>query len=101
MDKIGYLYESPTEIRIADKLPLLCEKGLKLIVIKDCYDESYLYELTHYWRGGLRELKLKEGDIVEVIGCWKNFYGSYIKCKFNNVIYDIKPTNLSFSFDIN
>lgn len=65
MDKIGYLYESPTEIRIADKLPLLCEKGLKLIVIKDCYDESYLYELTHYWRGGLRELKLKEGDFLE------------------------------------
>ena len=101
MDEIGYLYETPTKIQIADKLPLLCEKGLKLKVIKDCYDESYLHESLQCWRDGLKELKLKEGDIVEVIGCWKNFYGSYIKCIFNNEIYDIKPTNLSFSFDIN
>lgn len=73
----------------------------KLLKSCYCYDEYYLHESSQYCREGLQDLKLKEGDIVEVIGCWKNFYGSYIKCKFNNEIYDIKPTNLSFSFDIN
>lgn len=101
MNKIGFLYETPTEIRTADRLPLLCKKGLKLKVVKDCFDESYLHELTHYWREGLKEKKLKEGDIVEVLGCWMNFYGSYIKCTFNNETFDIKPKNLSFSWDLN
>jgi len=49
----------------------------------------------------LKEKKLKEGDVVEVLGCWINFYGSYIKCTFNNETFDIKPTNLSFSWDLN
>lgn len=100
MNKIGYLYETPTEIRLSDSLPLLCEKGIKLVVIRDCFDESYLHELTYYWRNGLIEKKLNDGDIVEVLGCWRNFYGCYIKCTFNNKIFDINPLNLSFRWNI-
>ena len=96
MNQIGYLYETPIAIQIADTLPLLCSKGVKLRVVRDCFDEAYLHELTHYWRDGLKEKRLKENDVVEVLGCWKNFYGSYIKCTFNNETFDINPKNLSY-----
>lgn len=101
MDKLGFLYETPTPIQTSDDLTLLCRKGLKLKVVENCFDESYLHELTHYWREGLKEKKLKEGDVVEVLGCWMNFYGSYIKCTFNNETFDINPKYLSFSWDLN
>lgn len=101
MNKIGFLYETQIGVETADKLPLLCKKGLKLKVVKDCFDESYLHELTHYWREGLKEKKLKEGSIVEVLGYWSNCYGSYIKCTFNNETFDINPRFLSFSWDYN
>jgi hypothetical protein len=38
MDRIGNLYETPTPIYIADRLPLLCKKGIKLKVIKRYLD---------------------------------------------------------------
>lgn len=101
MKKFGHLYETPIVISTADKLPLLCKKGLKLKVVRDCFDESYLHELFHYWRNNLEQRKLKEGDIVEVLGCWMNFYGSYIKCSFNGETFDINPKNLSFNSDLN
>lgn len=97
MEKLGHLYETPTPIRISNGDNILCVKGLKLKVVRDCFDESYLYELTNYWREGLKEKKLKEGDVVDVLGCWMNFSGSYIKCTFNNETFDIKPRNLSFN----
>ena len=96
MDKIGYLYETPTSIQTADKLPLICKKGSRLKIVKDCFDEHYLHELTNHWREGLIEKKLKVGDVVDVLGCWKNFYGSYIKCVLNNETYDVNPKNLTF-----
>lgn len=60
MDKIGHLYENSISIQTADNLPLLCKKGLKLKVVKDCFDESYLHELIHYWREGICETRFDE-----------------------------------------
>ena len=96
MDKIGFIYEKPTLIKIGDKKMLMCRKGMKLKIIKDCFDEHYLHELTNHYREGLEEKSLNTGDVVEVIGCWKNLYGSYINCTFNNEKFDISPKNLSF-----
>lgn len=101
MQLLGHLYENPTKIYISDKLPLLCEKGLKLTVVNDCFDESYLHEKLYHSRTGLVEKKLIKGSVVEVLGCWANFYGQYIKCSFNNETFDINPKNLSFSWDLN
>ena len=101
MDKIGYLYETPTEIITADRLPLLCKKGMKLTVVEDCFDERYLHERSRYYRDGLKEKKLTKGNVIEVLGCWMNFYGCYIKCTSNNETYDVDPKNLSFSWELN
>lgn len=100
MARMSHIYEVPTLIQIADNMSLICEKGIKLIVVNACFDEHYMYELTHHWREGLKEKKLKEGDIVEVIGVWHNFYGSYIRCTMNDEVYDVKPKNLSYNSDL-
>lgn len=84
------------KIKIYDEF-IICEKGLKLRVVDDCFDESYLHEITYYWRPGLKEKTLKKGDIVEVVECWSNFHGTYIRCTFNNKFFDIKPYNLSIN----
>ena len=94
MKIINQLYE--TLIRITNNLSLISQKLIKLRVIKDCFDEKYLQELFKHYRNTLKEKKLKENTIVEVLGCWKNFYGSYIKCKHNNEVYNINPKNLFY-----
>lgn len=98
--KKGYLYETPIDVFTNDTKRLLCYKGIYLEVVRDCFDEEYLHEVINYNRPGLKEKSLKKGSIVEVLGYWSNFYGSYIKCNFNNESYDINPKNLSFRYDI-
>lgn len=77
MKELGVLYQTPTIIPISHNYQLVCEEGMKMKVIIDCYDESYLHELFYHYREGLIEKKLTIGDEVEVIGCWKNLFGSY------------------------
>jgi len=53
----------------------------KVLVTKDCYCEHYLHEKTKYPREGLVEVTFKNGEEVELIREWNNFYGSYYKVK--------------------
>lgn len=60
----------------------------------DCFCEGYLHEMLRYYREGLKEKKLIAGDIVEHIEDWSNMYGSYIRVKKDDVIYDMLNKNL-------
>lgn len=62
---------------------------IKYIVLNDCYCQGYLYELMNYPREGLKEKKLKKGDIVEFVNEWQNFYGTYFRCKKDGITYDL------------
>ena len=70
------------------------KQGDQLTVTEDCYCEHDLYEITKYYRKGLELKTLKEGDKVEVIKEWSNLYDNYVRCKFEDKIYDINPKNL-------
>ena len=63
-------------------------------VIKDCYCEHYLHELTNYNRPGLVEKSLKENDIVELYEEWSNCYGKYFTVIKDDIKYDILPKYL-------
>ena len=63
-------------------------------VKKDCYCEGYLYESFKYPRPGLKEKKLNEGDVVDFVEEWRNFYGSYIRVTKDGETYDMLHENL-------
>ncbi len=63
-------------------------------IIKDCFCEHYLHELTNYPRKGLKEKKLSKGDKVDFIKEWVNFYGRYYTVKKDGIQYDMLPENL-------
>lgn len=67
----------------------------KYIVLRDCFCEHYLHEITNYPREGLKELKLQKGDIVEHIEDFQNFIGFYYRVQKDGVVYDVLPSNLS------
>lgn len=66
----------------------------KFRVKEDCYCEGYLHEATNYPREGLKVKKLSEGEEVELIEEWSNFYGSYLRVEKNGTHYDMLPKNL-------
>jgi len=96
MEKIGYLYENAQYITTSDQYKAICIKGKKAKVVNDCSDERDKHELFYHNRPGLKVKKLKVNDIVEILGCYQNMYGIYIKCLFNNETYDINPINVTF-----
>lgn len=61
----------------------------KFKVIEDCFCEGYLHEALRYPRPGLVEKKLFEGDEVELVKEWNNFYGDYLRVTKDGVNYDI------------
>ena len=63
-------------------------------IIKDCYCEHYLHEITNYPREGLVEKKLQEGDIVNLVKQWNNFYGEYYRVEKDGEEYDIATENI-------
>jgi len=69
---------------------------MKYEVINDCLCQGYLYEVSKYYRSGLKKRELKKGEIVYRVKEWQNFYGSYIQVKKNgeDYLYDIEPKNL-------
>jgi hypothetical protein len=93
MKELGVLYENETPMKLVN-MSLMVKKGIKLLVVSDCFDECNLHE-------GSTEKPLKRGDIVEVLGCWFNFYGSYVKCTINNETYDVKPSKLAYITRLN
>jgi hypothetical protein len=95
MTLIGHVYQTPIDMRTADRYPVRCYPGLQLQVVKNCYDEAYLHEVQNYNRPGLQEKKLTAGDVVTVVGCWMNFYGYYIQCTYQGVTYDLNPAHLT------
>ena len=53
----------------------------------DAYDEGRL----HYFE---KHSPIPKGSEVEVIGTLHNFFGEYLRCRYNGQIYDVKPINL-------
>lgn len=78
----------------------VCKYGTELTVAKDCFCEHYIHEITNYPREGLKEKKLLVDEKVVFINHWKNFYGSYIRCKYKDTsdseYFDISPENLKY-----
>lgn len=71
----------------------------ELTILKDCYCEEYLHEMAHYYRDGLVERKLKEGDRVLLVKKWSNLYGTYLRVQKEGelYLYDINPDNANHS----
>lgn len=74
--------------------------GDALICIKSCFCEHYIHELINYPREDLKELKLEINDVVEYVGEYLNFYGVYLKVKYNGDILYILPSNLASQEEI-
>ena len=77
-------------MRLVNNLPVLVSEKMKLKVNEDAFDQSDI----HYLESNPK--MIKKGEIVEVIGCWMNFNGSYIRCKYKDQEYDIKPKSLVY-----
>jgi hypothetical protein len=67
---------------------------MKYLVIKDCFCEHYLHEVTNYPRPGLVEKRLNKDDVVILINKWSNHYGYYYRVEKDGETYDINPLNL-------
>ncbi len=89
MDKIGFIYENETIINLGNGRFVL-KKGMILKTNKEVFDQSDI----HYFKNNPK--KIDKDEEVEIIGCWMNFYGSYISCKYNNKKFDIKPEDLNY-----
>jgi hypothetical protein len=54
---------------------------MKIKIVKDCACERDLHESLNYFRKGLKTQWFVEGEELEVIEEWNNFYGRYYRCK--------------------
>lgn len=66
----------------------------KYKVKEDCFCQSYLHEITRYFREGLTEKRLKKDDEVELVKEWNNLYCTYLRVKKNGIEYDMLYENL-------
>lgn len=65
----------------------------KIEIIKDCFCEHYLHEITKYPRPGLKEKKFQKGQILTLQDKWTNYFGTYFKCKHEDGTVDIDVNN--------
>lgn len=89
MELIGHVYETPELIRLSSGSAVIY-KGIILETNELAYCETDLY-----YNRPLKSIPMYEK--VEVIGTWCNLYGKYVKCKYNNEVYDINPDYLRFN----
>jgi hypothetical protein len=89
MELIGHLYEKPTLMFLKNNMKTAVVKGMKLYTTEKVYDEADL----HYFRDNPKSIP--ENQQVTVIGCWMNFYGSWITCLYDGKNYDVKPSALA------
>lgn len=66
---------------------------MKIKITRDCCCEHDLHEMAYYPRSGQTLQKFKEGDILEYLSDFDNFYGSYYRCKTKKGTADISKVN--------
>lgn len=47
----------------------------------------------HYWERKPKDA-IAEGEVVEPLDIWFNFYGMYLRCKYRGLTYDIKTSKI-------
>lgn len=70
------------------------EPPKKGVILNDCVDEYYLYEMLHYPRKGLVKKELKAGDEVTIIEKWWNFDGNKFKVEKDGIQMDVQENNI-------
>jgi len=68
---------------------------MKYKILKDCFCEYYINEISNHWRQGIKKKKLSKDDIVTKIGETRNLYGFFFKVEDENgETYEIPPNKL-------
>lgn len=69
-------------------------------ILKDCYCERSLNEISKHYRSGTKIKKLQSGDDVEFVKEFSNCYGNFITVIRDGIEYDIKPENILKPFTV-
>lgn len=72
----------------------LIKRGDTLKILRNCFCEHYIHELTNYPREGLVEKKLLEGEEVEFKETYWNCYGTYARVLKDGTSYDVALHNV-------
>lgn len=85
--KLGKIYSDECEIRINNGRAVIY-KGVYLKTVEDTPNQKDI----HYFRA---ITYIPKNEKVEVVGYWFNFYGRYVRVKYNNDIFDVDPSSLT------
>lgn len=80
---LGKYDEKPTMMFLKNNMRTAVVKGMKLYTTEKVSDEADL----HYFRDNPKSIP--ENQQVTVIGCWMNFYGSWITCLYDGLLQPI------------
>jgi hypothetical protein len=87
---IGKIYKT-AHIRVNNNKVITVASGYKLKTIKTTPNMKDI----HYFNFPPRYIP--NDEVVEVVGYWFNYYGRYIRCKYNNDIFDVNPSDLDIT----